>query len=174
MAFARRAVLRDGHRLWSLRSGGTRGCTDGRRLGTEARPSQHRRTGAVPLLVAPRISPLWVHARLASSLSRAPSRLASPQLAQPVLASSLLPPPSLCVSPPLLLQFLSQAVLSSSLRLLHRLVLVVRSNDATKQRRGCLSGVFDLGAPAGGRVRPQRSLAVPIAEIRRLVVSDLC
>lgn len=132
IAFAGRALLRDGARIWGLRSARERRAASDRSSRAEDRSGRRRSRRSLSLLVARRLSPLRLRrsSRLAPASSLEPRKLAAPSLAPSPLASqSRLAWPPLR-PPPLLLSFVCASVcgprISPAVRLLHRLVLVVR------------------------------------------------
>jgi len=129
-AFARRALLRDGARIWGLCSARERRAASDWASRAEDGSGRRRSGRSLPLLVAQRLSSLWLRtsSRLASS-SLAPGLLAQPLLAPSSLAAASRLAEWILRSPPLLLSLVCAAVLRSRLSqafcLLHRLVLVV-------------------------------------------------
>ena len=126
IAFAYRALWRDGARIWGLCSACKRRAASDRTSRAEDRSGRRRSGCALSLLVARWLSPLRLRrsSRLASRLLAPPSLASSPLAAPSRLAQWLLRPP------PLLLSVLRASVLrlclSPAVCVLHRLVLVVK------------------------------------------------
>lgn len=145
IAFACRALRRDGPGSWGLCPARKRRAASGRTSCAQDRQDRLSPGRALSLLVAPRLSSLrlWTSSRLAPP-PLASGLLAQPPLAPSSLASPLLRPSTLLLS--LLRTALLRSLLSPAVCILHRLVLVVSrtatSPNAKRKRQGLRPGVF--------------------------------